>query len=147
MQITHCEVIPVEIKVTKPVEMAGQPPIRSVMAVFVRLETRQGQSAWGCTVSDPAWTPEERLALLHACQDCAGRAADLHPTQVERSLAEIAGVIHARSTPPPVADAALCAFDLAFHDLLGLAAGMPLYRLLGGYRSRIQTSITILSPP
>ena len=39
--------------------------------------------------------------------------------------------------------AAQCAFDLAFHDLLGIAAGMPLYRLLGGYRDRIQTSVTV----
>ena len=39
--------------------------------------------------------------------------------------------------------ATLCAFDMAFHDLLGLASGLPLYRLLGGFRDRIQTSITI----
>ena len=38
---------------------------------------------------------------------------------------------------------ARCAFDIAFYDLLGLASGLPLYRLLGGYRHRIQTSITL----
>jgi L-alanine-DL-glutamate epimerase-like enolase superfamily enzyme len=29
------------------------------------------------------------------------------------------------------------------HDLMGLWSGLPLYRLLGGYRDRIQTSITL----
>jgi L-alanine-DL-glutamate epimerase-like enolase superfamily enzyme len=38
---------------------------------------------------------------------------------------------------------AACAFDLAFNDLLGLIAGIPLYRLFGGYRNRIQTSATL----
>jgi L-alanine-DL-glutamate epimerase-like enolase superfamily enzyme len=42
---------------------------------------------------------------------------------------------------------AQCAFDIAFHDLLGLAAGLPLHRLLGGYRDRIQTSITLNLAP
>ena len=59
---------------------------------------------------------------------------------IEFSLDELAS--GTRATP-----SAMCAFDLAFHDLLSLAAGMPLYRILGGYRNRIQTSVTIPIAP
>ncbi len=69
-------------------------------------------------------------------RECAAKAIDLNPLNIEFALAELAPL--AASSP-----AALCAFDLAFHDLLGVAAGLPLYRLLGGYRNRIMTSITV----
>ena len=36
----------------------------------------------------------------------------------------------------------IAGMDLALWDLLGRYTGQPLYRLLGGYRDRIQTSIT-----
>lgn len=78
--------------------------------------------------------------VTRACQACADRARDLNPLNTEFALAELSSLTE--STP-----SARCAFDIAFYDLLGLAAGLPLYRLLGGYRHRIQTSATVSLGP
>lgn len=136
MQIVKVEVIPVELKLSRPMQTAEGPPVSAVTAAFVHLITRAGQSAWGCTVADPAAPPETTARLLAAVRDCADRLPDLHPFNLEYTLSELT---------PLAADvpAALCAFDLALHDLLSLAAGMPLYRLLGGYRDRLPTSLTL----
>ncbi len=140
MQITKAEVTPVEMKLRHPVKMASLPDISHITAIFVRLEIRNGQCAWGCTVAHPGLTGEQPEAVVKACQDCADIATGLHPYNLEYSLAELSSRV--QDSP-----AALCAFDLAFHDLLSVAADMPLYRLLGGYRSRIQTSATIPISP
>ena len=136
MQITHCEVIPKKLSLRQPVQMARQEKIESIMAIYVRLETLDRRNAWGCAVTHPSLTGENTEDVLNAAQVCAQRATDLHPTNLEYSLAEL--MPYTQDFP-----AVKCAFDLAFYDLLGLAAGMPLYRLLGGYRNRIQTSVTI----
>jgi L-alanine-DL-glutamate epimerase-like enolase superfamily enzyme len=100
----------------------------------------EGRDAWGCAVAHPDLTGEQPEEVIKVCQNCADLVPDLHPVNIEFSLSLLAPI--AEETPT-----ALCAFDLAFHDLLGLAAGMPLYRLLGGYRNRIQTSATIPVAP
>ncbi len=141
MQITKVEVIPVELKLRHPLGMARFPSISETTAVFVRIETRQGQSAWGCTVAHPCLTGEEPAKIIQQCKECAVLAPDLNPLNLEQALYELAVRI------PHLAPGTQCAFDLAFHDLLSLSAGMPLYRMLGGYRSRIQTSITIPIAP
>lgn len=137
MQITKASVIPVALNLRRPVLLAGYPPVEAVTAIFLHLETRQGQSAWGCTVAHPQLTGETPETALRACQEAADLAVDLHPLNIEYSLGEL------NSRLPQLSPAVLCAFDLAFHDLLALAAGLPLYRLLGGYRNRIQTSATV----
>lgn len=137
MQIVNVEVVPVDLSLRLPYRTAYHAEaIETVTAIFVRIETRQGREAWGCAAFDPAITGETREGVIRATHACADRARDLNPLNIEYALDELVGLT--RGTP-----SALCAFDLAFHDLLSLAADMPLYRLLGGYRDRIQTSITI----
>jgi L-alanine-DL-glutamate epimerase-like enolase superfamily enzyme len=137
MQITHVEVVPVELKLAMPYRAATYPAeVEQVGCVFVRIETREGRVAWGCAAFDPTLTGETIEEVTRVCQACAERAVDLNPLNTEYALAELAPLTE--ETP-----SARCAFDIAFYDLLGLAAGLPLYRLLGGYRFRIQTSITI----
>jgi len=136
MQIARVEVTPVELPLGLPYRMLDGRDIRHTAAVIVRIETRQGLVAWGATAVDPAFTDLPLADVVRVCRVCADRARDLNPLNLEYALAELATV--AQDMP-----SALCAFDIAFHDLLGLAAQLPLYRLLGGYRSRIQTSITV----
>ncbi len=137
MQITRVEVVSVELDLRVPYRaLQSLAEVEHVHTVFVRVETRQGLVAWGCAAFDPELTGETLETVLHACRACADRARDLNPLNTEFALAELAPLTEN-------APSARCAFDLAFYDLLGLAAGLPLHRLLGGYRHRIQTSITI----
>jgi len=140
MQITDAEVTPVELDLRQPMAIAGHPPITRATAIFVHLVTRQGRDAWGCTALAPGLTQDDPEEVIEACQRCADLVPDLHPTHIGYSLGELVPLTEG-------VPAALCAFDLAFHDLLGLAAGMPLYRLLGGYRNSIQSSATVGTGP
>jgi L-alanine-DL-glutamate epimerase-like enolase superfamily enzyme len=136
MQITKADVTPVELNLSQPIRMAGLPEINQVTSVFVRIYTKEGKDAWGCAVTHPDLTGQDVEDVLIACQKGADIAPDLNPLNIEHSLARLSSEIN--DVP-----AALCAFDLAFHDLLGLAAGLPLHRILGGYRNKILTSATV----
>jgi L-alanine-DL-glutamate epimerase-like enolase superfamily enzyme len=141
MQITHVEVVPVEIGLRVPYMSASHSArVERIQVVFVRVETREGRTAWGCAAFDTALTGETLDQVVRVCRACADRARDLNPLNTEFALAELWGLTE--STP-----SARCAFDIAFYDLLGLAANLPLYRLLGGYRNRIQTSVTVSLAP
>jgi L-alanine-DL-glutamate epimerase-like enolase superfamily enzyme len=136
MQITHVEVVPIRLALRLPYQATRVGQIEAVDCLFVRIETRDSRVAWGCAALDPAGGGETLEHAQHACLACAERARDLNPLNTEFALAELAPLT--KDSP-----AARCAFDIAFYDLLGLAAGLPLHRLLGGYRYRIQTSITL----
>jgi L-alanine-DL-glutamate epimerase-like enolase superfamily enzyme len=141
MQITRVEVVPVELNLRLPYRAATHPvEVQCIDCVFVRIETRAGRVAWGCAAFDPTLTGETREGVVQACRACADRALDLNPLNTEFALAALAPLTEG-------VPSARCAFDIAFYDLLGLAAGLPLHRLLGGYRYRIQTSITLSIAP
>jgi L-alanine-DL-glutamate epimerase-like enolase superfamily enzyme len=111
--------------------------IQRIPVVFVRAElVRQAECAWGCATFDPAISNETLEQVTSTCQACAERLPELSPLNTQYALSVLTELTEG---VPSVR----CAFDMLLHDLLGLWAGMPLYRLLGGFRDRIQTSITL----
>ena len=92
MQITHIEVTPIELDLRQPYRMADGEDLTRVGAVFCRIETRQGETAWGCTAVDPAFMDATLEEVTRVCRDCADRALDLNPLMV---LPEGQGVVAA----------------------------------------------------
>jgi L-alanine-DL-glutamate epimerase-like enolase superfamily enzyme len=136
MQIINVRVVPVELNLGLAYRTARHPGVDRVTVLFVRLETQTGRTAWGCAAFDPELTGETLEQVTKACHACADRVRDLSPLNTEYALDALEKLT--QGTP-----SVQCAFDVAFYDLLGLASGLPLYRLLGGYRDRILTSVTI----
>ncbi|MGB7875048.1 MAG: enolase C-terminal domain-like protein [Anaerolineales bacterium] len=137
MQIERVEIIPVQLSLREPFRSAKYPEsLSQVQAVFVRAElVRDYGAAWGCAVLDPV-SGETLEQVEQVCQDCADRLPDINPLNTQYALAELSSLTNGH---PNVQ----CAIEMLLYDLLGLWAGLPLYRLLGGFRDRIQTSITL----
>jgi L-alanine-DL-glutamate epimerase-like enolase superfamily enzyme len=137
VQISRIDVTPATLKLHTPFRTAAySEAVHQIGVVFVQAEmVRDFGSAWGCAVLDPAGrgTLEQ---VTRVCQACADKLVDLNPLNTQYALSELSGLMEGF---PDVQ----CAFSMLLYDLLGLWSGLPLYRLLGGYRDRIQTSITL----
>ena len=137
MQISRVEVTPTQLHLREPFHSAAHSePITRIEVIFIRAElVRDFGDSWGCAVLDPS-SEDALQQVRQVCQDCADLLLDLNPLNTQHALATLSELT---ANFPAVQ----CAFDMLLYDLLGLWAKLPLYRLLGGYRDRIQTSITL----
>ncbi len=136
MRIRGLEAWAVPMRLGEPYTIAYE-TIRSAENVFVRLDTGSGPSGFGCAAPDRAVTGETVPGTLAVLKD--GVASELQgadPLRIARHLERLRRPLERHPS-------ALAAVDMALYDLLGKAAGLPLWRLLGGYRDRIRTSVTI----
>jgi L-Ala-D/L-Glu epimerase len=136
MRITKVTAWAVPMRLVEPYVIAYE-TVEDVTNVFLRIETDTRLVGYGCAAPDQAITGETPAGALVAVSGTAEpilRGGDaLRHVRLMELLRE----------PLAAAPSVRAAIDMALLDLLGKAAGLPLWKLLGGYRDRIRTSITI----
>lgn len=136
MKITQVEVWPMEMALRSPYTIAYE-TVRRATNVMLRLHTDGPHTGLGCAAPDGHVTGESPEQVLETLMNAAApllKGAD--PLRRVRLLHRLRG----RLTGQP---SALAAVDMALHDLMAKAAGQPLFKLLGGFRDRIRTSVTV----
>jgi L-Ala-D/L-Glu epimerase len=136
MKIARLEAWKVEMRLDESYAIAYE-TVESATNIFLRVETNKGLVGYGCAAPDLAVTGETPEGVIKYLGETAGPAikgADpLRPAMLMHRLRKD------RDKNP----SALAAIDMALWDLMGKTAGLPVWKLLGGFRDRIKTSITI----
>jgi L-alanine-DL-glutamate epimerase-like enolase superfamily enzyme len=121
---------------TEPYTIAYE-SISEAVNVFIRIGTSGKINGFGCAAPDFQITKENPESVLRCLRD---RVPDLikgsDPLRPAMLLERLKS--HLEGHP-----SVLAALDMALFDILGKAGHLPLWKILGGFRDRIKTSVTI----
>jgi L-alanine-DL-glutamate epimerase-like enolase superfamily enzyme len=136
MKIRNIEAWPISMKLSEPYSIAYQ-DIQEVKNVFIRIETSTGINGYGCAAPDLIITGESHETVLKILSEIAAPSlSGSDPLRHAMLLERLTPLI--KNSP-----SARAAVDMALFDILGRISNLPLWRILGGYRDRIKTSVTI----
>ncbi|WP_088339574.1 mandelate racemase/muconate lactonizing enzyme family protein [Robiginitalea sediminis] len=136
MKIHSLEYELLELRLAEPYAIAYE-TVHSSANIILKVITREGQVGYGCACPDWHVTGERPHEVLRHLE---GPVTDLltgEPAFRRRYYHE------QLKTHSGLGPSALAMVDMALLDLMARKAGVPLYQLLGGYRNRMATSITI----
>jgi L-alanine-DL-glutamate epimerase-like enolase superfamily enzyme len=136
MRITRIEAWPITIRLAEPYTITYE-TVDSTTNIFLRLYTNRGVVGNGCAAPDEHVTGETADSVLRYIEDVVRPSIEgsdpLRPALLLERLKP------ALQSQPSV----LAAVDMALFDILGKMGNLPLWRLLGGFRDRMTTSVTI----
>lgn len=136
MRIIAIEAWPLKMQLAEPYTIAYE-TVESSTNVFLRIETNRGIRGYGCAAPDVQITGETPETVLHVCDEVIAPALKgSDPLRYGLQLERLRPIL--KTYPSAVA-----MVDMALYDILGKFADLPVYKLLGGFRTRIKTSITI----
>jgi len=136
MNIRRLEAWPVRIRLSEPYTIAYE-TVTSTTQVFLRIETSAGIVGYGCAAPDFEVTGETGDSVMAVFDDVifpAFKGSD--PLRRARLMRRI----RPRLENHPAARAMA---EMALWDILGKCAGLPLYKVFGGFRHQMPTSVTI----
>jgi L-alanine-DL-glutamate epimerase-like enolase superfamily enzyme len=136
MKITRIEAEALALTLAEPYTIAYE-TVASAPNVLVRIETDAGLIGWGCAAPDLEVTGETSDSVLAAIGDRA------EPALRGSDPLRLAMLMERLREPLAGDPSARAAIDMALYDILGKRAGLPVWKILGGFRDRIRTSVTI----
>lgn len=132
MRISRIEVIPVNIPYHHPVRWATG-YADAADHVVVRVETDAGLIGTAEAVPRPSIYGESQVAAVYALTEwIAPLLAGEDPFALERIWTKLNQIAYNHTVKG--------AIDLALHDIAAQAAGVPLWRYLGGWTDRVQVT-------
>lgn len=136
MKIISAQIFPTELKLKVPYTIAYE-NVDTAWNIFLKITTSDGVTGFGCAAPDPEVTNETKNSVTDTFKNILEPyLIGKDPLRYALHLTELKKTAAARPS-------ALAMVDMALFDLLGKKANLPIYRLLGAYRTRIRTSITI----
>jgi L-alanine-DL-glutamate epimerase-like enolase superfamily enzyme len=139
MKITQIETIPIEVPLNPRRAMQTSLGEHRVSPyLLLKVHTDEGLTGLGEVTCTPNWSGEDRVTAAHLIQRyLVPQLVGENPTEIERLTRRMNYTIVGN----PFAKSGL---EMALWDILGKAAGLPLYRLLGGpVRESVPTKFSI----
>lgn len=134
MRIIKIEAIPIELKLKEPFSISNE-TIEVADNIIIRLETDEELVGWGCAAPDIV-TSETKKTVLTNFNMAKKTLIGADPTRINL----LNSIMEENLKGNPSLKAGI---NIALYDILGKKSNMPLFRLLGGYREKILTSVTI----
>jgi L-alanine-DL-glutamate epimerase-like enolase superfamily enzyme len=136
MRVTHVEIWPVTMSLAEPYTIAYE-TVQAATNVFLQVETDRGITGFGCAAPDLAITGETAESVVQICDRIIGSVLlKADPLRSALLLSKLRPQLHSHPS-------AMAMIDMALYDILGKVAGLPIYKILGGFRNRIKTSVTV----
>lgn len=142
MKITRISLWRVPLTSHETYYMAAGKACATVETVVVRLDCDSGLSGWGEVCPIPHYLPAYAAGVEPAVEEMAPVLLGADPVGPEALMAKLDAYLQGHRY-------AKSAIDIALWDLTAKAAGLPLYRLLGGRQSEdlpLYHSITCIAP-
>jgi L-alanine-DL-glutamate epimerase-like enolase superfamily enzyme len=136
MKITKVEAWEVSMPLAEPYTIAYE-TVYTTTNIFLCVETTQGISGFGCAAPDYLLTGETANSVIRTLKEV------ITPSIKGSDPLRPVMLIERLKPKTENQSSALAALDMALFDILGKAGNLPLWRLLGGFRNRMKTSVTI----
>jgi L-alanine-DL-glutamate epimerase-like enolase superfamily enzyme len=136
MKIVKFEYYPITMQLKEPYTIAYE-SIYKISNMLCRLITDENIIGQGVAAPDLEVTGESIDTVEEVCRtviDPFIKGKD--PLRIAKIITELNP--HLKNHP-----SALAMIDMALYDILGKKSGLPVYKILGGFRTRFATSITV----